>query len=226
MILDGQKEIFDKILTVLNDSGMASHVMLVGSWVEYIYETVGYLEGYKSMMKTRDVDFLIRNLRRPPHRTDFIDRLEETGFILDANRNGGIHRFLHEDAGMEIEFLLQERGQGSSEAYHVESLGIRVQGLRNLDILSRFPMEAAYNGIDIVIPTPEAYAVHKLVINNGRAEAKREKDIQAIDLILEYVRGNQRTRFFKEVWNSLTKKQQVSALSTAKSNHIEIDDMN
>jgi hypothetical protein len=151
--------------------------------------------------------------------------MEETGFTLDASRNAGIHRFLHEDVGMEIEFLLQERGQGSAEAHHVESLGIRVQGLRNLDILSRFTMDVAYNDIDIIVPTPEAYAAHKLVINSGRAEAKREKDIQAIDLVLEYIRANQRGRFFKEVWNSLTKKQKMSALSTAKENHIEIDDM-
>jgi hypothetical protein len=37
MILPKQKETFDKIIAVLRDSGMMSHVMLIGSWAEYIY---------------------------------------------------------------------------------------------------------------------------------------------------------------------------------------------
>jgi hypothetical protein len=222
MILPKQKEIFDKIITVLRDSGMMSHVMLIGSWAEYIYEAANFFEGYKSIMRTRDVDFLVRNLRNPPERTDFLDRILKIGFIVDVGRDSGIHRFIQTDADMEVEFLIQERGTGGTDAHHVESLGIKVPGLRNLDILAAFPMTVEYNETDIVVPTPEAYVVHKLVINTQRADEKRGKDIEAASLILGYIVENQRDSCFREVWNSLSKKQRKAAQATLNEYNIEV----
>jgi hypothetical protein len=221
MILPGQRETFDKIIGALHDSGMARHVMLIGSWVEYVYEAVSFFKGYKSMMRTRDVDFLVCNLRRPPQRTDFLERMEEAGFIIDAGRGSGIHRFIQMDTDMEVEFLIQEYGAGGTEARKVESLGIKVPGLRNLDILAAFPMTVMYNDCDVIVPTPEAYAIHKLVINALRADEKREKDIEAVSLILGYIAENRRGYDFMEVWDSLSKKQRKAALAVATEKNIQ-----
>ncbi|MDR0654518.1 MAG: nucleotidyltransferase domain-containing protein [Synergistaceae bacterium] len=174
------------------------------------------------MMRTRDVDFLVRNLKKPPERTDFLERIRKTGFIIDVDRDSDIHRFIQTDVDMEVEFLIQERGAGEMEAHHVESLGIKVPGLRNLDILAAFPMTATYNETGILIPTPEAYVIHKLVINAQRADEKRGKDIEAVRMILGYIIDNQRDSCFIEVWNSLSKKQRKAAQATLSENNIKV----
>jgi hypothetical protein len=220
MILPGQKETFDKIITVLHDSGMTPYVILIGSWAEYIYEAVNFFEGYRSMMRTRDIDFLVRNLKKPSEKTDFLDRMRGAGFIIDISRGSGIHRFIQTDVDMEVEFLIQEYGTGITAAHQVKSLGIKVPGLRNLGILAAFPLTVMYNGIDIVVPIPEAYVIHKLVINAQRAEEKRGKDIEAASLILGYIVENQRESYFMEVWNSLSKKQQKAAQIVLNNNEI------
>jgi hypothetical protein len=221
MILPGQGETFDKIIGVLRDSGMTPHVMLIGSWAEYVYESVNFFEGYKSMMRTRDIDFLVRNQRRPPQRTDFLDRIKEAGFVIDVSRGSGIHRFIQIDTDMEVEFLIQEYGVRGSEAHKVESLGIKVPGLRDLDILAAFPMTVIYNSMRVIVPTPEAYVIHKLVINARRADEKQRKDIEAVRLILEYVVENHREHNFAEVWNSLSKRQRKAAQAGLAENNIQ-----
>ncbi|MDR1486825.1 MAG: hypothetical protein LBT62_02350 [Deltaproteobacteria bacterium] len=49
------------------------------------------------MTRTRDVDLLVRNQRKPPHKTDFLDKMQEAGFIIDASEISGMHRFMLKD---------------------------------------------------------------------------------------------------------------------------------
>ena len=39
--------------------------MLIGSWAELLYERAGLIEGFEPSIKTMDIDFLVRNMRRP-----------------------------------------------------------------------------------------------------------------------------------------------------------------
>lgn len=41
------------------------HLVLVGSWTEFVYKEAGMLPGFDPNIRTRDVDFLVRNLRKP-----------------------------------------------------------------------------------------------------------------------------------------------------------------
>jgi hypothetical protein len=179
---------------------------------EYIFETTGILSDYESMMRTRDIDVLVRNLRKPPERTDFLDRMKAAGFVIDTSRGTGVNCFHNYDADMEVEFLLQEKGQGQPNGYSVESLGIRVPALRDLDILAAFPVTVEYGDDEIVVPTPEAYIIHKLVINRHRSEDKRQKDIESVALLMGHISDGPRLALFVDVWNNLTKKQRKAAL--------------
>ena len=79
-MLQAQELVFWEIIDVFNKQGLLPHVMLVGSWAEYIYER-SYLEGFTANLRTRDVDFLYRNIRRPAGRIDISQALKDKGFI-------------------------------------------------------------------------------------------------------------------------------------------------
>ena len=79
-MLPAQESVFWEIIDIFNKQGLLPYVMLVGSWAEYIYEHF-YFKGFKANLRTRDVDFLYRNIRRPAGRIDISQALKDKGFI-------------------------------------------------------------------------------------------------------------------------------------------------
>jgi len=51
------KKIFWKTIKILEKNKFLEHVILIGSWAEYIYEVSGYLKGFEANLKTKDIDF-------------------------------------------------------------------------------------------------------------------------------------------------------------------------
>lgn len=49
----------------MEKAGYLKHAILVGSWAEFAYREAGILPGFVPTIRTLDVDFLVRNLRRP-----------------------------------------------------------------------------------------------------------------------------------------------------------------
>ena len=47
-------------------------------------------------------------------------------------------------------------------------VGISAQSLRHLDTLARNTTVVEVGGLMVRLPTPEAYAVHKMVVNHER----------------------------------------------------------
>ena len=65
-----QKEFLD-FITLLDENGLLPHVVLVGSWAEYLYQHGNVLDGFISAAKTLDIDFLIRKGKRLKNRFPF-----------------------------------------------------------------------------------------------------------------------------------------------------------
>ena len=82
------------------------------------------------------------------------------------------------------------------------NLGVTAQTLRHLDILSRNPTGVRYQGMDILVPIPEAYVAQKLVVNHERG-AKSDKDAAAIANLWPHLDLNA----FEEVRSSLTRRE-------------------
>jgi len=61
------KESFIETLTILDSLGLLEHVILIGSWAEYLYEQCNVVESFISTTKTMDIDFLVKNIRKPRH---------------------------------------------------------------------------------------------------------------------------------------------------------------
>lgn len=160
------------------------YVMLIGSWAEFAYREAGLLGDFAPSIKTMDVDFLVRNLRKPTPSAGLAAAAKEKGFYVEADRIDGTTRII-DTTGLEVEFLIGKKGAGL-EASLKTNLGVTAQALRHLDILSKHPVVAQCLGHEVIVPVPEAYALHKMVINSQRG-AKAHKDARAVANLQPYL---------------------------------------
>ena len=63
---------FLKFLACMKESGCLDYVVLIGSWAEYIYQHAKILPEYEANFRTKDIDFLIINLKKPKERRDLV----------------------------------------------------------------------------------------------------------------------------------------------------------
>jgi hypothetical protein len=59
-----QLDCFWATIRVLDGVGLLRHVMLIGSWVEYLYEDL-FESGFSHSISTKDIVFLYSNIHKP-----------------------------------------------------------------------------------------------------------------------------------------------------------------
>lgn len=210
-----QEIAFWETVVVFEKEGLLPYVMLIGSWAEYIYENFLYTE-FKANLKTRDVDYFYRNLRKPLNqRINISDSLKEKGFIYTENRLDGVGKFIKEDL-LELEFLTRVLGQGQP-INEIPSLKIKAVGMREVNMLAEYPLAIDCNGYNITVPEPEAYMIHKLIINSKRTPEKMEKDIRAMRELIRFA-DKERLR---EISLKMSRKEQALIEKTKSVHFIE-----
>ena len=134
---------------------------------------------------------------------DIPEILKELGFDEKISRSDGYIKYVHPD--LEIEFLIAEKGRGSDKPYTINKLHINAQGLRFLDMLHNSPIRVNFHGIQVIVPEPSEYVLHKFIISSRRKnEFKRLKDIATAKELGEYLLQNREQRKkLKEVYLSL-----------------------
>lgn len=190
-----------KLLKMFSDNGLSEHLILIGSWAEYFYMEAEILSDYEAAIRTLDVDFLVKNLKKPNPPLNIIGLAKEEGFLVDEDCLTGVTRLLSAD-GFEIEFLIAQKGKGDNP-YLKTNLGITAQALRHLDVLKDNIISVDYMGISVNVPTPEAFVLHKMIINEERKD-KIEKDRQVINRMYRHL-NQDRLELLK---SKLTKKEQ------------------
>lgn len=218
---NGQEKILWDIIRVFNKIGLAEHVVLIGSWAEYFYTDI-FASGFTPEIRTRDVDFMYRNLNIPKEKLPLISSLREIGFIYNEDPLTGIARFYKEGL-IELEFLTMVQGSGENNIYNIRSLDIKAEGLREINIIAGSSFEYWKNGLLILLPEPAVYIVQKILTNPTRKpEYKKEKDIRSVKNILKFVEKEDYHRSkLAEVMSSLTKKQIAILKQVCEANHIE-----
>ncbi|NPV92658.1 MAG: hypothetical protein HPY50_17970 [Firmicutes bacterium] len=215
-----QREAFNKVLEAIARIRLLDHVIIIGSWAEYLYETV-YFPGYIANLRTMDIDLLIPNINKVP-KVELITALEEHDFAVKQDTLTGTTKFFHIEGLLEVEFLVRELGRGKTEPYDVKPLGIRVEGLRFLDIVKDNVMDITYNGLALRVPTPQAYILHKLLIYPYRKE-KREKDMRSVEQILETIVSSEEEKSkLSLIFNGLSRSEKNTILKVCKENAIEV----
>lgn len=204
--MNDQQKAFKKVLSLLDNAGCLEHVVLIGSWAEFAYRESGLLKGFDPNIRTLDVDFLVRNLRRPNPPTNLIATARDAGYLVQSDRFDGTTR-LFDSSGLEVEFLINKLGAGIEETLKT-NIGVTAQALRHLGILSSSTIKVVCLDHVVTVPTPEAYAIHKMVINSQRGP-KAEKDAAAVmGLWPSLDRGK-----MEAVLQTLTKKERAAVHS-------------
>ena len=199
-MIRNQRE-FLRFMKLLNDNDCLEHMVLIGSWAEYLYSELNILLNYESNVKTLDVDFLIKNLKKPIKPINIINLAKEEGFLIETDRLNGVTKIFDPD-GLEIEFLIAKRGKGVENAMKT-NLGVTAEALRHLELLSNHTIITPYLGMDIEIPMPEAFVIHKIVINSKRKE-KTEKDQKVINEMFLHLDKT----VFEDILKTLPKRDQ------------------
>lgn len=196
-----QKKRLLKLLKVFSDNGFSEHLILIGSWAEYMYMAADILPDYEAVIRTLDVDFLVKNLRKPNPPISILSLAKDEGFFVEEDCLTGVTRLLTTD-GFEVEFLIAQKGKGEHAALKT-NLGITAQALRHLELLNSNTITVDYLGISVTVPEPEAFVLHKMIINSGRKD-KMEKDQLVINRMYRHLNYER----FDALREKLTKKEQ------------------
>ena len=141
-------------------------------------------------------------MRKPNQPINILSLAKDAGLFVEADRLNGITKII-DPAGLEIEFLIAKKGQGVESSVKT-NLGVTAESLRHLDILSKHTSTVSFLNISIEIPKPEAFVIHKMIINSER-KGKAEKDQLIICSMYPYLDKG----LYSSIKNTLTKKDLV-----------------
>ena len=93
-------------------------------------------------------------------------------------------------SGIRVDFLTPNEGPDTDAPAPLPALGTDAQQLRFLDFLIHDPEPAVLlygPGIYVLVPSPQRYAVHKLIVARRRSQgaAKANKDVQQAETLLD-----------------------------------------
>jgi len=218
-----QQQAFWDTINVLDELNILPFIMLIGSWVEFLYPHLFDSE-FEPNIRTRDIDFFYRNLNLPDKPVRFVEAMKQNGFLYEVDAISEVARFYKEDL-LEIEFLTKVIGSGSQRVYLIKGLGIKSEGLREINILDDYATEVSLNGYKITVPLPAAYVVQKLLANPTRVPAnKKEKDIASVVNLLPHIKASEKHRQdLNKVLLSLTVKQRKILDDVTKANQIDLE---
>ena len=209
-----QSKEFLRFIKLLNDNECLEHVILVGSWTEFLYQESGLIEGFEPNIKTLDIDFLLKNLKKPSIPVNLIELAKSEGYLVESDYITGATK-IYDKQGLEIEFLLSKVGAGV-ESVLKTNLGVTAQTLRHMDIITENTMTLEYFDMKINVPTPEAYLIHKMIINDERG-IKKEKDRLAVNNLWGFIQKDK----FEEIYNSLKRKEKAAVDMFMADNHMK-----
>lgn len=210
-----QQTEFLRFIKLLSDNDCLKHIILIGSWAEFIYKETKMMPRFQPNIKTLDVDFLIKNMKKPLPPKNITAFAKEEGYLVDKDILNGTTKIL-DRTGLEIEFLINKAGAGLESSLDT-NLGVTAQSLRHLYILLNNTVNVKYLGLEICVPIPEAYVLHKMVINAQRGR-KQEKDRRAIINLWTHID----LTCFRNLYEELTKKEQRAVDNFIHENELEI----
>jgi hypothetical protein len=105
---------------------------------------------------------------------------------------------------LRVDFLTPNDGADTDAPQPLPALRTDAEPLRFLDFLIHEPEPAVVlhdGGICVLVPAPQRYAVHKLIISRRRSEgtAKRDKDLRQAQVLLELL-AQKRPYELKSAW--------------------------
>ncbi len=143
---------------------------------------------------------------------DILKEADDTFRAVPAMHGGHVTSYAAKD-GLRVEFLTPNRGPDTDSPRPLLALQTDAQPLRFLDFLI-YELEQAVvlhgPGVLVLVPSPQRYAVHKLIISRRRrgGNIKRDKDVQQAQALLNIL-CQKRPYELGEVWNEAFERGQA-----------------
>ena len=215
-----QEKVFWNTIDKFAQLDLLKHIVIIGSWAEYLYHKAGILPGFSPNLRTMDMDAVLNNIRRPVPNVNISEEMKKLGYQITVRTIDGLVKFTHPDQ-LELEIMVLEKGRGQSAPYDVTTLGIKATGLR-LSLLTENTLCLNLSSSEILVPTPQAYILHKLEIDRGNA-AKEQKDMDAVREILRVIKlmPSEKQKLL-ELFDSLNKKSKSKIKEKCSVHHFEL----
>jgi hypothetical protein len=163
------------------------------------YQTYSAMLGVKlpnPILQTGDVDIAqFRNVSvavsdQTPPVLDVLKEVDSTFRAVPHVSDGRRSTSYSSKGGLRVDFLTPNEGPDTDKPQALPAFRTDAQPLRFLDYLIHEPETAVVlhdAGIYVLVPAPERYAVHKLIVARRRREgtAKRDKDRQQAEVLLD-----------------------------------------
>lgn len=216
------KALFLNVLKVLHKHGVLEQIILIGSWSQFFYQHYFNEKVLIPMVRTLDLDFLISNPPKINTEINVSELLENMGFVLQIQPSTGVVKYNHPD--LMVEFLIPELGRGKDEAYDVKKLHIKAVGLRYLNLIQDHILIVNFEDMNIRIPEPSAYVLHKHIISKRRLnKVKGHKDKESAIEIGSYLLdiSEQRIKLLN-IFNAMPKGWQKTLLKILQEQHLKM----
>ncbi|MBN1822993.1 MAG: hypothetical protein JW803_01595 [Endomicrobiales bacterium] len=181
--------------------------MIIGSWCIPFYKNYFSKPTFTTPIRTRDIDFLVPAPKKIRKNISVPELLKDLGFIVSFKGSEGYIQLQH--PFLMIEFLVPEKGKGIDKPYPLPKLGLNAQTLRFLDLLGIKTIKTELEGIQIVLPHPAAFALHKLLTAQRRKNPeKAEKDKRDAILVMGNLVENSEQAVLRNIFEKLHAKWQ------------------
>jgi hypothetical protein len=202
-----QYDLCVEVLRRLDKAGILKDIVLVGSWCTVFYKDFFASKKYMASLTTRDMDLLIPRPRAIKAKVDIAELLKDLGFIVGFTGSQGYIRLEHPQ--LIVEFLVPERGKGLDKPYSLPQLGLNAQALRFLEFLSQDTIKSKVGSINVTLPHPANFALHKLVVMGRRPKAEKQaKDKDAAIKILRALIDTEQSITIKNAFQAMSKRWQ------------------
>lgn len=211
-----QYELLLEVLRRFQDKDLLKSIMLIGSWCIPLYKE--YYKELKdvSTLRTRDMDLLVPLTAKFKDKIDVYELVKDLGFEEEYFGREGYIKLIH--AYLTLEFLVPQKGGGDDKPHKLSKLGINAQPLPLLDILTMETITVKFDEIEIILPHPVIFSLHKLAICRRRTgpekEEKAEKDKKvAIQILTSFIEAKEIAPI-KGLFRALHKNRQKEIIKT------------
>jgi len=214
-----KNNLFLNTLNVLEKAGVLEDIILIGSWCHYFYRVYFSNAQEIPLLRTLDIDFLIPNPPKIHKDVNIPEILETLDFVSFHDYLTGYTKYVHPE--LELEFLIADLGRGKgNKPYEIPKLHINAQGLRFLNLLQSHTIKIEYENVNVMVPEPAAYVLHKFIIQERRLNKEKQKrDLLSAKEIGEFLLQNKtQQKKITEIFNSLPGKWQKLVLRNLKDN--------
>ncbi|MCG2726092.1 MAG: nucleotidyltransferase domain-containing protein [Elusimicrobia bacterium] len=197
-----QYDLCVKVLKRLEKVGILKNLVLIGSWcIPFYKEYFGNIK-YSTAIKTRDIDFLVPYPSKTKQGINIPELLKDLGFIIGFKGDKGYIQLEHPE--LIIEFLAPEKGRGLDKPYQLPQFNLNAQALRFLDLIIQNTIKVKIENIEVSLPHPVHFALHKLIVSQRRAkEEKAKKDRNAAIEILRALISKGDTPIIRQGFKSM-----------------------